>query len=33
MLYDKHVPIIESALLVLAAQDSFKVHDRWAASC
>jgi len=30
MLYDKKVPISESALLVIDAQDSFKVGDRWA---
>lgn len=30
MLYDKHVPIAESALLVIDAQDSFKATDRWA---
>jgi nicotinamidase-related amidase len=29
MLYNKHVPISESALLVIDAQDSFKVGDRW----
>jgi nicotinamidase-related amidase len=29
MLYDKKVPISESALLVIDAQDSFKVGDRW----
>ena len=29
MLYDKHVPIAESALLVIDAQDSFKATDRW----
>jgi len=29
MLYNKHVPICESALLVLDAQDSFKVGERW----
>jgi nicotinamidase-related amidase len=30
MLYNKYVPISESALLVIDAQDSFKVSDRWA---
>ena len=30
MLYNKHVPISESALLVIDAQDSFKLGDRWA---
>ncbi len=30
MLYNKHVPISESALLVIDAQDSFKVGERWA---
>ncbi|HYM68906.1 MAG TPA: isochorismatase family protein [bacterium] len=30
MLYDKHVPIAESALLVIDAQDSFKATERWA---
>lgn len=29
MLYNKHVPIGESALLVIDAQDSFKVGPRW----
>ena|SRR6202171_1217109 len=29
MLYNKAVPITESALLVIDAQDSFKVGDRW----
>jgi len=29
MLYDKKVPISESVLLVIDAQDSFKVGDRW----
>src|SRR6266849_4640306 len=29
MLYNKHVPIRESALLVIDAQDSFKANDRW----
>jgi len=29
MLYDKHVPIAQSALLVIDAQDSFKVGARW----
>lgn len=29
MLYNKHVPIAESALLVIDAQDSFKSGDRW----
>lgn len=29
MLYNKHVPILESALLVIDAQDSFKAADRW----
>src|ERR1700730_8103233 len=29
MLYNKQVPISESALLVIDAQDSFKVSDRW----
>lgn len=29
MLYNKKVPISESALLVIDAQDSFKVGDRW----
>src|ERR1700728_21107 len=29
MLYNKHVPIGESALLVIDAQDSFKTGDRW----
>jgi len=29
MLYDKHVPISQSALLVIDAQDSFKVGSRW----
>jgi nicotinamidase-related amidase len=29
MLYNKHVPISESALLVIDAQDSFKLGDRW----
>jgi nicotinamidase-related amidase len=29
VLYNKTVPITESALLVLDAQDSFKVGDRW----
>jgi nicotinamidase-related amidase len=29
MLYDKHVPIAESALLVIDAQDSFKAGERW----
>jgi len=29
MLYDKHVPISQSALLVIDAQDSFKVASRW----
>ena len=29
MLYDKHLPITESALLVIDAQDSFKAADRW----
>jgi nicotinamidase-related amidase len=29
MLYNKHVPIAESALLVIDAQDSFKAGDRW----
>jgi nicotinamidase-related amidase len=29
MLYNKHVPISESALLVIDAQDSFKAGDRW----
>ncbi|HYL99631.1 MAG TPA: isochorismatase family protein [Blastocatellia bacterium] len=30
MLYNKHVPIGESALLVIDVQDSFMVGDRWA---
>ena len=30
MLYNKKVPISESALLVIDAQDSFKLGDRWA---
>ena len=30
MLYNKKVPISESALLVIDAQDSFKLADRWA---
>jgi nicotinamidase-related amidase len=30
MLYNKKVPISESALLVIDAQDSFKVEARWA---
>lgn len=30
MLYNKKVPISESALLVIDAQDSFKVGERWA---
>lgn len=29
MLYNKHVPINQSALLVIDAQDSFKVGNRW----
>jgi len=29
MLYNKKVPIAESALLVIDAQDSFKLGDRW----
>jgi nicotinamidase-related amidase len=29
MLYNKHVPIAESALLVIDAQDSFKADGRW----
>jgi nicotinamidase-related amidase len=29
MLYNKHVPIAESALLVIDAQDSFKASPRW----
>jgi nicotinamidase-related amidase len=29
MLYNKHVPIAESVLLVIDAQDSFKAGDRW----
>ncbi len=29
MLYNKRVPITESALLVIDAQDSFKAGDRW----
>jgi isochorismate hydrolase len=29
MLYDKHVPIAESALLIIDAQDSFKAAERW----
>ena len=29
MLYNKNVPISQSALLVIDAQDSFKVGDRW----
>lgn len=29
MLYNKCVPITESALLVIDAQDSFKAGDRW----
>ena len=29
MLYNKQVPVAESALLVIDAQDSFKVGDRW----
>jgi nicotinamidase-related amidase len=29
MLYNKSVPITESALLVIDAQDSFKLGDRW----
>lgn len=29
MLYNKLVPITESALLVIDAQDSFKFGDRW----
>lgn len=29
MLYNKRVPISESALLVIDAQDSFKLGDRW----
>ena len=29
MLYNKNVPISESALLVIDAQDSFKVGERW----
>ena len=29
MLYNKHVPINESALLVIDAQDSFKIGPRW----
>jgi len=29
MLYNKHVPITESALLVIDAQDSFKLGARW----
>jgi nicotinamidase-related amidase len=29
LLYDKHVPITESALLVIDAQDSFKLGERW----
>jgi nicotinamidase-related amidase len=29
VLYNKHVPITESALLVIDAQDSFKLGDRW----
>jgi len=30
MLYNKQVPITESALLVIDAQDSFKLGERWA---
>jgi nicotinamidase-related amidase len=30
VLYNKNVPISESALLVIDAQDSFKLGDRWA---
>lgn len=30
MLYNKHVPISESALLVIDAQDSFVADERWA---
>jgi nicotinamidase-related amidase len=30
MLYNKHVPIAESALLVIDAQDSFMISPRWA---
>jgi len=30
MLYNKPVPIAESALLVIDAQDTFKAEDRWA---
>jgi nicotinamidase-related amidase len=30
MLHNKHVPISESALLVIDAQDSFKLGERWA---
>ena len=30
MLYNKHVPISESALLVIDAQDTFKAEARWA---
>jgi len=30
MLYNKNVPIAESALLVIDAQDSFKLGERWA---
>jgi nicotinamidase-related amidase len=29
MLYNKQVPVAESALLVIDAQDSFKAGDRW----
>ena len=29
MLYNKHVPIAESALLVIDAQDSFMISPRW----
>ena len=29
MLYNKQVPVAESALLVIDAQDSFKASDRW----
>jgi nicotinamidase-related amidase len=30
MLYNKNVPITESALLIIDAQDTFKAEDRWA---
>jgi nicotinamidase-related amidase len=30
MLHNKHIPIAESALLVIDAQDSFKANPRWA---